>query len=100
MKEQSLIKELDIFSYKIITEKELEELKDSLILVLEEDTLISGFIRIFKYNDFFIFQEKTPKNEIIIRKFNNSLKAKNLLNQRLEVYEKMWNGCGCKINYY
>jgi len=82
-----------------ISKNELDALLKLSIAVFEEDTLISGFVRILKYNSHYIFQEQTPKNEIIIRKFDDLQSAQNLVENRLDIYEKMWNGCGCRIDY-
>jgi hypothetical protein len=84
----------------IITELDLEELRDGSEIVFEVDSLISGFIRIFKYRNQFLFQEQTPRGELLIRKFNDLNSANDLAKKRLDVYEKMWNGCGCKIEYF
>jgi len=86
--------------YTIISEEQLKKLKNSSKLIYEENTLISDYIRIFKMNEFYIFQERTPKGEILIRKFDDESKAKQLINSRLDIYEKMWNGCGCKVDYF
>ena len=83
-----------------ISKNELDDLIKLSEAVLEEDTLISGFVRILKYNNQYVFQEQTPKNEIIIRKFADLKLAQNLVEKRLEIYEKMWNGCGCRIDYH
>jgi len=82
-----------------ISKNELDDLIKLSDAVLEEDTLISGIVRILKHNNHYVFQEQTPKNEIIIRKFDNLKSAQNLFEKRLEIYEKMWNGCGCRIDY-
>lgn len=95
----TILQKLSNDNFIAISEEQLDELKNNLRIVKEEDTIISDFIRIFEEKDYFIFQETTPKNEIIIRKMNNIAEAEFLLQQRLDVYEKMWNGCGCKIDY-
>ena len=100
MQVTNIIAELTEFDFLIISEDQLFELKQHSNLIIEEITLISDFIRIFEFRDVYIFQEKTPKDEIVIRKFIDKSNANNLLRNRLEIYEKMWNGCGCKINYY
>jgi len=87
-------------TYTTINKEQLHEIKSSSELIYEEDTLISDFIRIFKINDLYIFQEKTPKGKILTRKFENESDAKNMVNIRLDIYEKMWNGCGCKVDYF
>ena len=84
----------------VISENQFKELKSLSKLIVEENTFIQDFIRIFEFQGEFIFQEKTPKGEILIRKFSDIKTANNLVQERLEIYEKMWNGCGCKIDYY
>ena len=84
----------------LISELDLKELMEVSEIVFEEDSLISGFIRIFKYVNINFFQEQTPKGEILIRKFTDQNSAYDLVKNRLIVYEKMWNGCGCKIDYF
>ena len=78
----------------------LDDLLDSCEIVLERDKLISGFIRILKYKEYFLTQETTTKNEIVVRLFNNKEKAEELVAEHLETYDQMWDGCGCKVNYY
>lgn len=92
--------QLNSFDYILISEIQLTELMKSLKIVFEEDTMISDFIRIFEFDNFYIYQEKTPKGEILIRKFNDKTTADLLIKQRLDIYEKMWNGCGCRIDYF
>ena len=96
----SLLKQSENSAFIKISEEQFDELKKSSVLIYEENTLISDFVRIYQVNDIFIFQEKTPKGEILIRKYKNKSEAKNLINNRLYIYEKMWNGCGCKIDYF
>jgi hypothetical protein len=92
--------QLDSSDYILISDIQLAELMESLKIVFKEDTMISDFIRIFKYNNLYIFQEQTPNGEIIIRKFGDKTAVDLLIQQRLNIYEKMWNGCGCKIEYF
>ena len=79
---------------------ELDKLLNSCEILTEEDTVINGKVRILKYDGAFIFQEITNKDELALRKFTHRKDAENLINDRLSVYENMWNGCGCKVNYY
>ncbi len=66
----------------------------------EHNTLISDYIRIIKLNDNIVVQEKTDKNEIALHLFDDEKAAEKFVDERLEVYEKMWDGCGCKVKYY
>jgi hypothetical protein len=69
-------------------------------LIKEVETVISKPIRILKYKKYFLTQETTPKNEIAYRLFSSFEEADKLLTDHLNTYEQMWNGCGCKVNYY
>ncbi len=100
----SYIKEIDkrfkTNKYLIISTNELPELLKSSEKIFEQDTRLRDYIRILKIENFFYLQETTNQGEIILRKFTNEADAMKLVNDRLEIYDKMWDGCGCKINYY
>jgi len=32
--------------------------------------------------------------------FQNEETAAKFVEERLDIYEKMWDGCGCKVKYY
>lgn len=83
-----------------VSEFELGELLSSSSIIFEQDTRIRDMIRILKVENNFFLQEKTNLGEIIIRQFDNEAGATKLVNERMEIYDKMWDGCGCKINYY
>lgn len=68
--------------------------------IKEVDTCLSDFIRILKYNDEIFFQEVSDKNEILLRRMASLDEAEKLLKERLDFYDRKWDGCGCKINYY
>lgn len=77
-----------------------DDLLNNCEIILERDTLISGFIRILKYKNYYITQETTDKNEVVLRLFEQCKDAEALVQDHLETYDMMWDGCGCKVNYY
>jgi len=79
---------------------ELDTLLNSCEILIEKDTVINDKVRILKQDNIFIFQEITNKDEVALRKFARLKDAETLVQDRLTVYENMWNGCGCKVNYY
>lgn len=86
--------------YIIIEEHELHTvLKDAEIL-REENTYLSDHIRLLKYNDILFIQEITFKKEVLLRKMDSMKDADSLIQERLDYYERKWDGCGCKIDYY
>ena len=86
--------------YLIISEAELNELLSKSELLLEENTYLSDKIRLLKYNDDLLIQEKSTKEEFLIRRMNTRKEAEDLIKERLDIYNRMWDGCGCKIDYY
>ncbi len=95
-----LITQLKRQKYLFIDQDQLNKFLSGAEIIRRQDTLISGYLRLAKYDDNYIIQETTDKNEIVLRLFENRADAEKLINDRLDIYEKMWNGCGCKVNYY
>ena len=86
--------------YFLINREELEKLLLQSETIIEKDTHISDKIRLLKLDDDLIIQEKTTKDELLIRMVKTKKEAEELIEQRLEIYDKMWDGCGCKVDYY
>jgi hypothetical protein len=80
--------------------QELNKILSFSEIKFEQNTLISDYIRIVRIDDKVVVQEKTDKNEIALHLFNDETEAEKFVNERLEIYEKMWDGCGCKVKYY
>ena len=87
-------------NYLIIEDDDLKSVLNSSEIIREEDTHLSDFIRILKYDGNLFAQEITFKKEIIVRKMNSIEDADNFVQERLDYYERKWDGCGCKIDYY
>ena len=86
--------------YFLINREELEKLLLQSETIIEKDTYISDKIRLLKLDDDLIIQEKTTKDELLIRMVKTKKEAEELIDQRLEIYDKMWDGCGCRVDYY
>jgi hypothetical protein len=78
---------------------ELEGLLETAEIVREEDTCISGMIRILRLKNTVLVQEETPDREIVVRTRPTVEAAAEFVTGRLETYERMWDGCGCKVDY-
>jgi hypothetical protein len=84
----------------ILSTEKFEDLLEEIEVVEEQDTYFRDKIRILRKDDIILIQEKAKKDEIIIRKVESVEKGSEFIEDRLKIYEKMWNGCGCKIDYY
>lgn len=87
-------------SFIILQKNELDDFLALSLVIKEVDTCLSDYIRILKYNEDYFFQEMSDRNEILLRKMNSLEEAEQLLKERLDFYDRKWDGCGCKINYY
>jgi len=100
MSPETVVETLQSSSRVNLTREELHELLGAATVVREEDSCISGMLRILRLaNDTLLVQEETPKGEILVRRRPSLEEAEQFIRGRLEVYERMWDGCGCKVNY-
>lgn len=87
-------------NFLIIEEADLKSVLDNSEILRVEDTHLSDFIRVLRYDDNLFIQETTFKNELLIRKMDSMQDVDFFVQERLDYYERKWDGCGCKINYY
>lgn len=87
-------------NYLIIEENELNSLLKNSETIREIDTHLSDFIRLLKFENRLFVQEINFKKEIMLRKMESLDEAEKFINDRLDYYERKWDGCGCKIDYY
>jgi hypothetical protein len=87
-------------NFLIIEDEELRSVLDNSEILRIEDTYLSDFIRVIRYDEKLFIQETTFKKEIIIRKMDSMKEVDFFVKERLDFYERKWDGCGCKIDYY
>jgi hypothetical protein len=86
--------------YYIVKKEDLKELLSHSEIVIEKDTHISDNIRLLKFKDEMLIQEKTNKDEFLFRIIKTRKEAEEFIKQRLDIYDRMWDGCGCRVEYY
>jgi hypothetical protein len=79
---------------------ELPALLDASETVRAVDTCLAGMIRILAFDGRVLVQEQTPEGEVLVRRMPSDDAAERFLEHRLAAYERMWDGCGCKIDYH
>jgi hypothetical protein len=77
----------------------LPQLLEAAEVVREVDTCLTGWIRILRIENQFAVQEQTPEGEVLVRRLDSRGTAEHFVEQRLRDYERMWDGCGCTIDY-
>ena len=98
---QSLVRELVAQNVVTLPPEGLPALLAGADLLRQEDTHLSGFIRVVSLQGTILVQEELPDGHtILLRRFGGRREADQFVAERLETYERMWDGCGCKVNYY
>lgn len=97
---QKIINNVRKKKYLPVSKEEVNELLAVSKLIIEENTYISDKIRLLEYESELFLQEKTTRDEFLIRKVKTQKDGEDLINRRLEIYNRMWDGCGCKVDYY
>ena len=100
MKIDDIINKLKTQQLLILPIENLDEIIGNVEILEDKDTLMSDHIRILKRNNIILIQEITSKNELAIRIVESIEQASKFVSERMETYERMWDGCGCKVNYY
>ncbi|MGC8722591.1 MAG: hypothetical protein ACP5VF_01785 [Acidobacteriota bacterium] len=100
MTDESLLAQLDRSPVVRIGEQELAHLLSEGEIVMEENTGMAGPIRLLVWNRRFLFQEETPERQLLLRQMPSKEAAEQLVRSRLATYERMWDGCGCHIDYF
>jgi hypothetical protein len=105
MKDMTAKKLINVLNSKKVIILPEDQLKDILNIkgikiIRNENTFISDQIRILSLDSIIILQEITTNHELCLRKLKNINEANKLIDERLDTYEKMWDGCGCKVDYY
>ena len=96
----NILKQLTDGTVILCKPESLEKILSEVEILDERDTHFSDMIRIVKSGDEILIQEKTSKGEIVLRRMTSRAAATDFVTDRLQTYENMWNGCGCKVNYY
>lgn len=67
---------------------------------IRADTCLAGWIRILSLDGRIVVQEETPDRESILQRLDSMSAAAAFVDRGLADYERMWNGCGYKIDYF
>jgi hypothetical protein len=69
-------------------------------ILRQDNTCVAGWIRILSVDGAILVQEETPEGNALARRLPSIEDANRFVDDRLGTYERMWDGCGCKINYF
>jgi hypothetical protein len=69
-------------------------------IIAATDTCVAGLIRILAVDSLIVVQEQTPDGEVLLRRFRSREAAQTFFDDRIAAYDRMWDGCGCTIDYH
>jgi predicted aminopeptidase len=64
------------------------------------DTFIAGHLVIARRDEVLVAVEEPMRDRRVIRRLADDGEARRFVKDRLDTYERMWDGCGCKVEYY
>ena len=68
--------------------------------VERHSTFVAGDLLIVRAGSRLAAVEAPSSGERVVRRLANSEEVRRFVGQRLDQYERMWDGCGCKVDYY
>jgi hypothetical protein len=68
--------------------------------VERHSTLSGGDLVVVRLGTGYAVVEQPTGDKRVIRRLANIEEVRRFVTNRLEDYERMWDGCGCKIDYY
>ncbi len=81
--------------------EDLEPLLEASEVLREENTNLAGMLRILRHRGHVVCQEEHPEDGcILLRRMEDRAAAEAFVDDRLQTYDRMWDGCGCKVDYF
>jgi len=93
------VEQVDRQGLVTLDERSLHMLLETAEIVRDDDTCLAGRIRILFLDGFVMVQEQTQDGRVLLRRFGSRKAAESFVDDRLATYERMWDGCGCKVDY-
>jgi len=79
---------------------EAGEIAQQAELVEKHGTLGQGDLMVMSWLGMRIVIEQADAETFIARRFSDQREVDLFVERRLDQYERMWDGCGCRIDYY
>ncbi len=64
------------------------------------DTLVAGDLLVVRWTGGLAAVEEPGPGRRVVRRLDGLAGARNFVAGRLATYERMWDGCGCKVDYF
>jgi hypothetical protein len=84
----------------VLTPEEAGEVVQQADLIEKHGTPGKGDLMILSWLGMRIVLEQENDETFIARRFSDQREVDPFVERRLNQYERMWDGCGCRIDYY
>jgi len=84
----------------VISKDEWDQVAPELPVLERHDTWLRGDLLIVRTPAGLAAVESPSPGERVIRRLADEAAAARFVADRLATYERMWDGCGCRIDYY
>ena len=100
MKSEELARRLETERVVSLTADAWAALADGVEEVERHSTGVAGNLLIVRVESQLAAVEEPSSGNRVVRRLADTNEAGEFVRQRLEQYERMWDGCGCKVDYY
>lgn len=100
MKPEDLVARLRAEEIVELAAAEWDALAPSFEEIERHDTSIAGDLILIRTDAGPAAVERPAPGKIVVRGLGDEDAMRRFVEERLELYERMWDGCGCKIDYY
>jgi hypothetical protein len=83
-----------------LSEEEWSQLAGSYEEIERHDTVVAGQLLIVRTEIGLAAVERPEPGKRVVRLLSTPDAARAFVQGRLALYERMWDGCGCKVDYY
>lgn len=84
----------------VLPDTEWTALADGFDEVERHDTKVAGDLQIIQTGSGLAAVEQPSAAERVVRVLGGVDEVRQFVRERLSIYERMWDGCGCKVDYY
>jgi len=77
-----------------------QKVEESFEELERHDTFIAGDLLIATRDGVLVAVEQPMSTRRVIRRLTDEAEVRRFVQDRLDTYERMWDGCGCKVEYY
>jgi len=77
-----------------------EGLADRFVLLESHDTRLAGKLLLVRGKRGLAAVERPGPGRRVVRRLDGESEARAFVEERLDTYDRMWDGCGCKIDYF